>query len=157
MPDVVTELSFVSTSHGIEHGAPPFSHVFFPESLVLGPIGASKGAATIFHADMEVAVVDIAIGVAEDAATMELARSEITFVLVTEGINVVSSALHRVLTPATNVTRSIDIGIHTVSVALVVVPFAFVGIAGGILVGSLTAEGSSFEVAFVLVTVIWKE
>ena len=157
MPYIITELSFISTSHGIEHGAPPFSHVFFPEPLVLGPIGTSKGATAIFHADMEVAVVDIAIGVAEDTATMELARAKITFVLVTEGINVVSSALHRVLTPATNVTRSIDIGIHTVSVALVVVPFAFVGIVGGILVGSLTAEGSSFEVAFVLVTVIWKE
>ena len=152
MSDVIAELSFVSTSHGIEHGAPPCSHVFSPGSLVLGPIGASKSAAAIFHADMEVAVVDIAIGVAEDTAAVELARAEVTFVLVTEGINVVSSTLHRVLTPATNVTRSIDISIHTVSVALVIVPLAFVGITGGILVDSLTAEASSFEVAFVLVT-----
>ena len=157
MSDVIAEFSFVATSHGIVHGAPPFSHIFPPESLVLGSVGASKGAPTIFHADMEVTVVDIAIGVSKDTVTMEFASSKIAFVLVAKGIDVATSTFHRVLAPAPNVARSVDIGVHTVPVALVVVPFAFVGIARGILVGSLATEGSGLEVAFVLVAVSWSE
>ena len=154
VPDVVQELSFVQASHGIVHGAPAVPPVVSPHTLVEGPIGALQVAATVLHAGMEVAVVDVAIGVAEDPMAVELAGPEVTLVLVAQGVNVAATAFHRVLTPVPGVARSSGVGEHPVSIALVVAPFAFVGVAGGVLVGSLAAEASSLEAALVLVTML---
>lgn len=154
VPDVVQELSFVQASHDIVHGAPAVSPVISPHTLVEGPIGALEVAATVLHAMMEVAVVNVAIGVAEDPMAVELAGPEVTLVLVAQGVNVAATAFHRVLTPVPGVARSSGVGEHPTSIALVVAPFAFVGVAGGVLVGSLAVEASSLEVTLVLVTLL---